>query len=244
VPVGQLGGARASRIDDGEPAAALAQCPQLAGEIGGRRQTPVGHKGIRPDDHQIVGAVEIGHRERDRAAEQVAERDVFGHLVKGAGAEHLARAERADDQRRVQAARDRVSVRVAEVDADRCPAVLANDLAEAVLDDGERLVPRRFDQRAVAPDQRPLQAVGVVVELGEARALRADEPRAEDVVAVAAGPGDPAAGDGERQAAGGFAQGADAERICAPFVRGPCFGHGPHSAPYSCSYTLGSSVPM
>ena len=53
------------------------------------------------------------------------------------------------------------------------------------------------------------QPVGVVVELAEGGALRADEPLAEDVVAVAAGAGDPAVLDGERQAAGGLAQRAD-----------------------------------
>ena len=85
VAVGEFGGAGAGRVDDGEPAAALAQRPELAGEVGGGGQTAVGHKGIRADDHQIVGAVEVGHREGDGAAEQVAERDVLGHLVQRAG---------------------------------------------------------------------------------------------------------------------------------------------------------------
>ena len=115
VAVGQFGGAGARRIDHGELAAALAQRPQLAGEVGGGGQTAVGHKGIRTDDHQIVGAVEIGHRERDRAAEHMAQRNVFGHLVQGAGGERLDGAEPADDQRRVQAARDGVRVGVAQI---------------------------------------------------------------------------------------------------------------------------------
>ena len=57
------------RVDDDEPAAALAQRPQLAGEVGGGGQTAVGDKGIRADDHEVVGAVEVGHGEGDRAAE-------------------------------------------------------------------------------------------------------------------------------------------------------------------------------
>ena len=236
VPIGQFGGAGAGRIDDGEPAAALAQRPQLAGEVGGGGQTPVGHKGIRADDHQVVGVVEVGHRERDRAAEHVAERDVLGHLVQRAGAEHLMGAERADDQRRVQAARDGVGVRVAEVDPDRRAAVLTDDRAEAFRDDGERLVPRRLGQDAVATDQRPRQPVGVVVEFGEARALRADEALAEHVVVVAAGAGDPAVGDGQRQAAGGLAERADPQGCLRSSTRS--------CADYCCSYTLGSSVPM
>ncbi len=103
VAIGEFGGAGAGRVDDDEPAAALAQGAQLAGEVGGGGQTTVGHKGIRADDDEVVGAVEVGHGEGDRAAEHVAQRDVLGHLVERARAEHLAGAERADDQRRVQA---------------------------------------------------------------------------------------------------------------------------------------------
>ncbi len=155
VPVGHFGGAGAGRIDHGEPAAALPQCPQLAGEVGCGGQTAVGDKGIRADDHQVVGAVEVGHRECDRAAEHMAQRNVFGHLVQGAGGERLTGAEPADDQRRVQAACDGVRVGVAKVHADGRPAVLADDLAQPVRDDGEGLIPRRLGQHAVTPHHRP-----------------------------------------------------------------------------------------
>ena len=69
MAIGQFGGAGAGRVDDDEPAAALAQRPQLAGKVRSGGQTAVGDKGIRADDHQIVGAVKIGHREGDGAAE-------------------------------------------------------------------------------------------------------------------------------------------------------------------------------
>ena len=182
---------------------------QLAGEVGRGGQTAVGDKGIRADDHQVVGAVEVGHGERDRAAEHEAQRDVLGHLVEGARREHLMGAEPADDQRRVQAARDRVRVRVAEYTPTDVPPCLAHDVAQPVGDACERLVPRRLGQHAVTPDQRSCQPVGIVVQLGEARALRADEAGAEDVITVAAGAGDPAVLDRQRQAAGGLAQRAD-----------------------------------
>ncbi len=72
VPVGELGGAGAGRVDDDQRAAALTQAAQLAGEICGGGQAAVGHQRIRADDHQVVGAVEIGHGERDGAAEHQA----------------------------------------------------------------------------------------------------------------------------------------------------------------------------
>ena len=52
VAIGEFGGAGAGRVDDDEPAAALAQRPQLAWEVGGGGQTAVGHKGIRADDRR------------------------------------------------------------------------------------------------------------------------------------------------------------------------------------------------
>ena len=112
-------------------------------------------------------------------------------------------------------------------------------------DDGVGLVPGGFGQRAVATDQRPRQPVGIVVEFGEARALRADEALAEHVVAVAAGAGHPAVVDRQRQAAGGLAKGQIRRAV---WVIGP-FAPSCTSAPllgadYSCSYTFGSSVPM
>ena len=125
VPIGEFGGAGAGGIDDDQLAAALAQRPQLAGKIGGGGQTAVGHKGIRADDDEVVRAVEVGHGERDRAAEHQTERDVLGHLVQRARAEHLTGAERTDDHRRIQRAGDRVRARVAEIHPDRRSAVLA-----------------------------------------------------------------------------------------------------------------------
>jgi hypothetical protein len=137
---------------------------------------------------------------------------MLGHLVQGAGAEHLARAERPDDQRRVQAAGDGMSVRVAQVHPDRRRAVLCNDVTEAFGDGRVRVVPAGLGQCAVASDQRLREPVGVVVEFGEACALRADEAVAEDVLAVTAGTGHPAVVNRQRQAAGGLAQRADPER--------------------------------
>ena len=68
--------------------------------------------------------------------------------------------------------------------ASRSP--LGEDPAEALFDERQRFLPARLDQLALAADQRSLQPVRVGVELTDARALRADEAAAEDVVGVAA----------------------------------------------------------
>jgi hypothetical protein len=64
VPVGELGGAGAARVDDGEGAAAGLERLELAGEVGGGAQTPVGLKGVGADEEQMVGVVEVRYRDR------------------------------------------------------------------------------------------------------------------------------------------------------------------------------------
>ena len=76
----------------------------------------------------------------------------------------------------------------------------------------ERLVPRCFGQHTVTTDHRLCQPVGIVVQLGEARAFRADESGAEHVIPVTACPGDPTVLDRQRQAASGLAERADPQR--------------------------------
>ena len=222
VPVGQSGGAGAGGVDDHQRSTTLAQAAQFAAEVGRSGQAAIGDQRIRPDDHQIVGSIEIGHRECDGAAEHQAHRHVFGHLVERARRVDVTGAEPADDQRRVQRARDGVGVRVAEEYAHRRAAVVAYYLAQAGRHGGERLVPGCFGERSVPAHQRCPQAVGVVVEFGETRALRADVTRTEDVVVVTPGADDPPVIDGQRQAAGRFTQGADPQgRFCrGRFCRG------------------------
>jgi len=66
-----------------------------------------------------------------------------------------------------------------------------------------------LDVPVTAAHERPAQPIRVGVDRRDGRSLRADEAVAEDVLAVAAGAGDPAVFDGERQAAGGLAQRTD-----------------------------------
>ena len=102
--------------------------------------------------------------------------------------------------------------RVAEVHRHRLAAVLGVDRAQALVDERERLLPRDLVEAAVrAPQQRRAQAVGVVVQLAERRALRADEAVAEDVVLVAAHARDAVVLDRQLEAAGGLAERAGAD---------------------------------
>ncbi len=209
VAVGELGGAGAARVDDGEGAAAGLEGLELAGEVGGGAQTPVGLKGVGADEEQMVGVVEIRDRDRVGVAVEQTAGDVFGHLVDRGRGEDAAGAEGAEQDGRVEGAGHGVHVRVAEDDTDGVRAVPLDDRAQAGRDRVERLVPGGLAQLAVPADERGAQPVGVAVDGTERGALGADEPPAEHVVAITPGAGDPGALDGERQPTGGFAQGAD-----------------------------------
>jgi hypothetical protein len=52
----------------------------------------------------------------------------------------------------VNQAVERVSVRVAEIDGRSIAVAVGEDRAEALVDVGEGLLPARFDELAVAPD--------------------------------------------------------------------------------------------
>ena len=210
VPVGESRGAGAPRVDDGQGAAAGPQGPEPAGEVGGGAQTPVGLQGVGADEQQMVGAVQVGDGDGVGVAVEQSARHVLGHLVDGGGGEDAAGAQRPEQHRRVEGARHGVHVGVAEDHADGVRPVPLDQRAQPGGDGVEGLVPAGLAQDAVLPDERGAQPVGVAVGGSEGGALRADEPLAEHVVAVAAGAGDPGALDRQRQPAGGLAEGADA----------------------------------
>jgi hypothetical protein len=84
--------------------------------------------------------------------------------------------------------------------------VLGDDRRETPVDHSKCLVPRHLDVSLAATDHREPQAVGVLVQLLQRRALRADVPVREDVVAVAADPLHDTVANGDLETAGRLAQ--------------------------------------
>ena len=216
VGVRQLRRAGACRVDDGQAPAPAAQRGQFPGEVGGGGHTAVGDHRVRSDDHEMIGAVEVRDGKSPRMTDEVTGGRLLRHLVEGAGAEHVAGTECPDEQGRVHRAGDGVRGRIAEVEADRLAAGGRDHLAQPVDRSGERCVPIGFDEPTIAPDERTVETIGIVVELGETRTLRTQVAGTEHVVGVTARGGDDlAAGravpaDGEGQTAGGLAERADA----------------------------------
>ena len=135
-------------IDDDEPAAARraarAADPGMSGAV---MSEPFDANGFAPSIEQVVGAVDVGHRDRERAAEHQTGRHLLRHLVDGARRVHVLRARRLQQHAVVDETREVVRVRIAEVHRERVGAVLLADRRESRVDRRERLVPRHLVER-------------------------------------------------------------------------------------------------
>jgi hypothetical protein len=212
VLVGVLRGAAAARVDHDDLAAALADPPEPAAHVWRGHQAAVRRERVGPQHQQVVGAVHVRHRHREPGAEHQPRRDLLGHLVDGARGVDVLRAERLHQHAPVEHVAEAVRARVADVGGDRVAAVLLEQRHQAAVDLLERLVPGRLHELAVAADERRGQAVGVLVERPQARALGADEALREDVGVVAADRLDRVPVEAQLEPAGGLTE--RARRIC------------------------------
>ena len=212
VLVGLVGGLGPAGVDDDQPTAAGPQRAEPPGEVRRGEEAAVRGERVRAEQEEVVGAVDVGDRDREPGAEHQAGRDLLGHLVEGAGREHVARPEGVEQRPVVQQPGQVVDVRVAEVHRDGVSPVPVEDRGEAGLDHRERLRPVDRLPVAVRAHERASDPVGVGVEPAEGAALRAEEPVAEHVVVVAPHEGDVAPVEVQLEAAGGLAEGAGANR--------------------------------
>ncbi len=182
--VGLLRGARQAGIDHDQPASTGPHRLDTPGEVGCRTHAAVRRIRVRAEDHQVVGAVEIGHRDRHRRPEHVARGDVPRHLVDRRRAEAVLRPEPGQQHPRERHRRQAVSRRIAHIGSQRPTSVVGDHRTEPLLDQCPRLVPGCRHVHPVALDHGAAQAVGILVQLLERRPLRADEPLREHIEAV------------------------------------------------------------
>ena len=190
VLIGSLGGAGTARIDDDDRAATVTNGSDAAREVGRSADTAVRHERVGAEQHEQIGAVEIGNRHPHAIAVQIARRHVARHLIDRARREHRARADRLEERSCMRIPGEIVRIRVAEVDADRFVAMLGFHGGELLADYGEGLVPLDLfeDRRTVVveatPDNRLAEPIRIFVQLLEGRTLRADEALGEHVVLI------------------------------------------------------------
>ena len=204
--VGPVGGAGAAGVDHDRAAAPLADAVELTEQVGVGEDRALRRLGVGAHHHEEVGVGHVGDRDAPGPAVDLGAGQVLRPLVDGAGRPDGADAAQAGHRARVAAQRVAVDVRVAHVGVHRRDAVLGHDAVEQLLAAGEGLVPRDLAPLvAVAHHRRP-QAVGVVVELAERRALGAEVALAPHVGAVAADAHDALALGLDLEAAHGLAQ--------------------------------------
>jgi hypothetical protein len=102
VLVGLARGARAPRVDDDDLAAARANRAQAPAHVGRREQAAVGGERVGAEDEQVLGAVDVGHRDGGAAAEHERRGHLLGVLVDRAGAEQVAGLQGLEQDARVE----------------------------------------------------------------------------------------------------------------------------------------------
>ncbi len=157
------------------------------GHVGRGHQRPVRRERVRAEHQEVVGAVDVGDRDRERAAEHQAGRHLLRHLVDRA---------RGVDVRRARAPAAAPGCRRGPRGCARSGCRGRPRARRGRAARGSALSPASIAANAsshvtswnVSPpaDQRPADAVGIGFELLERGALRAEVAVAEHVVAVAA----------------------------------------------------------
>ena len=184
-------GSRPHRVDDDHLPAARPDRPQPAAHVGSRDEAAVRDDGVGSEDEEMRRAIDIGDPDRELRAVEQSAREGLRLLVDRADRVERSRAEHLVEAAKVEAAREAVPHRVADVRADRVGAVGLEDRDEQALHLGERLVPAHRLVRAVRPAHVRLpEPVRVVVQVTDARALGTDVALAEDVCCVPSDPFD------------------------------------------------------
>ena len=160
---------------------------QAAGPVGGGGEAAVGGERVGAEDQQVVGAVDVGHRDGQDVAEHQRRGDLLGPLVDRGRREHVAACPAPAAAPGCRAARrgcGRWGCRRRRRALPRPCSAMTRPSPSATA--SPRLVPGGRLEPVAPPDQRLAEAVRVVVELAERGALRAQEPVAEHVELVAA----------------------------------------------------------
>ena len=207
VFVGQARGFGTPRVDHDDLAAAGPHPldPVLGARHGGHR--PVGDRRVGADDHQPIGAVDIGDGHQEIRAVHLPGHELLGELIDRGGGVEVAGHQPCPQCHGVHDRRI-MCRRIAEVHTDRMGAVVAPYLPQPGADLTECLVPADRFEPVAHPPHRRAQPVRIIVEAGHRRRLGADIPLGQHILRVAFDPGDGRILDGHQDAAVGLAQGA------------------------------------
>ena len=187
VLVGDLRGLGPARVEHDESPTARGELASAPREVRNGPQGAVrGHR-VVADEHEEVGAVDVGHREEELVAVERPGDDLVGQLVDRRRGEAVPRAQQAHEGGVVGQGTEAVDVRVAEVDRDaRRPRARAARRPAARRRTGSPSSHDTSRQPRRRPDDGSAQPVGVLVDVLEGERLGADVAARERVGLVPA----------------------------------------------------------
>ena len=185
MPIGLLRGPAPARVDHHEAASSSPDRFDAAGPIWSRGQASIGRIRVGPKNQEVIGAIQIGNSNGETAAEQPRVGQLLGALIDRAGREEVLGPQRPQERLDVEDAGEVVRVGIAQIRTNGVSSVLGHHGQKQTLYLGKGLRPGCGDQLAITAHQWTPQAIGVLVELTQGRALGTDETVAEHVVAVA-----------------------------------------------------------
>ena len=209
--VGAVRGARPTRVDHHDLATAGADAVELAEDVRTREERPLRRLRVPAHDDPVVRPGDVRRRDRPHAPVHQRRGEVLRPLIDGARGVDDGQRREPDEQAHVPAQREVVGGRVADVAGDRLGPVRLDHAGEQLVATREGGGPVDLVPSVAGAHHRHPDAVGVVVEVSERGALRADVSLRPHVGAVAADAIDPAVGDPDLKPAHRLAQRARTE---------------------------------
>ena len=145
---------------DHDLAAALADRAQASAHVGRGQQRAVRDQRVGAEDQQVVGAVDVGDRDAEPGAEHQPGRDLLRHLVDGRRRVDVLRPQRLQERGAVEHRPEAVGARGCRCRRRPRRARPLEHAAEPLGHRGERLLPARLDQLAVAAHERLVSRSG------------------------------------------------------------------------------------
>ncbi len=161
-----------------------ADAVELTEDVGTREQRTTRRLRIATHADQVVGALDVGRRDLPHVPVHEDARDVLGPLVDRARRVDVRHPRLPDEQRHVATEREAVADGVADERGRRGDAVAVEHAVDQVLAAVERFVPRHLAPRVAVAHHRLTQTVGIVVQVTQGRALRAQVTLRPHVVAI------------------------------------------------------------
>jgi hypothetical protein len=194
-------------VHDHESPASRLQLPDPPREPGDRHHRALRDRRVATEDQHEASAIQIGYRHQELVPVHPGGHEQVREHVHGDGRVDVAASQRGDKILLEEHQLVVVGGRVAPVQRDGVGAVRLPNRSQAARRQLDGVGPRDRLPAGLGAPKRSEQPVGVVVQVGEGNALRADRSSTQRVVRVPPNSSDAVVLDGHAQTAAGLAEG-------------------------------------